>query len=385
MRTPSGRFQPDKKICFSMSDFHPELWNPMWSISSILTGLISFMNSKDITTGGVRETSANRIQLAKESLRYCSERDALASELFKDELESIAKEREGSGDAWPPERKVVKKEIPKIDEAAPARRSRRIRNTTRLNSRGAQNETNTTETDDNQDEEVKSPEPSTESNNNNTSSNPGKNSARNKKKKEKEKRKKLVKKFETNLTEQVPKFLEAVQARLLELGLDVNQYQADHVCWRTESLEEYSELASALSSSDNWTLLVESEIGGRSIATFQMKQGITVGERMMDVVEIPAPKDGSPYKAGLEHVEYVISTGENKPSSPRNDETHERILNDFMTQFPGIEWKTKAKNKELYPDVSTKVELPNFNGTYSVKFHLMPLAEVIRYEIDNNK
>jgi len=23
MYTPSGRFQPDKKICFSMSDFHP--------------------------------------------------------------------------------------------------------------------------------------------------------------------------------------------------------------------------------------------------------------------------------------------------------------------------------------------------------------------------
>ncbi|KAK0597948.1 hypothetical protein LWI29_030116 [Acer saccharum] len=26
-----------------MSDFHPESWNPMWSISSILTGLLSFM------------------------------------------------------------------------------------------------------------------------------------------------------------------------------------------------------------------------------------------------------------------------------------------------------------------------------------------------------
>ena len=23
LRTPSGRFEPDKKICFSMSDFHP--------------------------------------------------------------------------------------------------------------------------------------------------------------------------------------------------------------------------------------------------------------------------------------------------------------------------------------------------------------------------
>ena len=29
MQTPSGRFEPGSKICFSMSNFHPELWNPM--------------------------------------------------------------------------------------------------------------------------------------------------------------------------------------------------------------------------------------------------------------------------------------------------------------------------------------------------------------------
>ncbi|XP_058782489.1 ubiquitin-conjugating enzyme E2 34-like [Vicia villosa] len=43
MTTPNGRFMTQKKICLSMSDFHPESWNPMWSASSILTGLLSFM------------------------------------------------------------------------------------------------------------------------------------------------------------------------------------------------------------------------------------------------------------------------------------------------------------------------------------------------------
>ncbi|RVX16891.1 putative ubiquitin-conjugating enzyme E2 33 [Vitis vinifera] len=43
MTTPNGRFMTQKKICLSMSDFHPESWNPMWSVSSILTGLLSFM------------------------------------------------------------------------------------------------------------------------------------------------------------------------------------------------------------------------------------------------------------------------------------------------------------------------------------------------------
>jgi ubiquitin-conjugating enzyme E2 J2 len=30
MLTPSGRFQPGRRLCLSMSDFHPESWNPMY-------------------------------------------------------------------------------------------------------------------------------------------------------------------------------------------------------------------------------------------------------------------------------------------------------------------------------------------------------------------
>lgn len=43
MCTPNGRFKTNQRLCLSMSDFHPETWNPMWSVSSILTGLYSFM------------------------------------------------------------------------------------------------------------------------------------------------------------------------------------------------------------------------------------------------------------------------------------------------------------------------------------------------------
>ncbi|RPD64024.1 UBC-like protein [Lentinus tigrinus ALCF2SS1-7] len=60
MLTPSGRFQPDKKICFSMSDFHPGSWNPAWSVATILTGLLSFMLSDEMTTGSVTTTDAEK-------------------------------------------------------------------------------------------------------------------------------------------------------------------------------------------------------------------------------------------------------------------------------------------------------------------------------------
>ena len=31
------------RLCLSISDFHPDTWNPAWSVSTILTGLLSFM------------------------------------------------------------------------------------------------------------------------------------------------------------------------------------------------------------------------------------------------------------------------------------------------------------------------------------------------------
>ncbi|KAL6335300.1 hypothetical protein AAG906_029541 [Vitis piasezkii] len=70
MTTPNGRFMTQKKICLSMSDFHPESWNPMWSVSSILTGLLSFMMDNSPTTGSVTTTTKEKQRLAKASLSF---------------------------------------------------------------------------------------------------------------------------------------------------------------------------------------------------------------------------------------------------------------------------------------------------------------------------
>ncbi|CAE6426188.1 unnamed protein product [Rhizoctonia solani] len=67
MYTPSGRFQPDKKICFSMSDFHPGTWNPAWSVATICTGLLSFMLSDEMTTGSVTSTDTEKRDFALRS------------------------------------------------------------------------------------------------------------------------------------------------------------------------------------------------------------------------------------------------------------------------------------------------------------------------------
>jgi len=53
-----------------MSDYHPETWNPMWSVSSILTGLLSFMLETEPSTGCVSTSDDEKRVLASKSLFY---------------------------------------------------------------------------------------------------------------------------------------------------------------------------------------------------------------------------------------------------------------------------------------------------------------------------
>ena len=53
-----------------MSDFHPELWSPMWTVQAILVGLQSFMYEESNQVGGMRESAATRRLLAAQSLAF---------------------------------------------------------------------------------------------------------------------------------------------------------------------------------------------------------------------------------------------------------------------------------------------------------------------------
>jgi ubiquitin-conjugating enzyme E2 J2 len=62
MITPSGRFEVNKRLCLSMSDYHPETWNPSWRVETILLGLISFMldETDPATAGGIVSSKEQR-------------------------------------------------------------------------------------------------------------------------------------------------------------------------------------------------------------------------------------------------------------------------------------------------------------------------------------
>ncbi|XP_055909075.1 ubiquitin-conjugating enzyme E2 J2-like [Eupeodes corollae] len=70
MHTPNGRFKTNTRLCLSISDYHPDTWNPTWSVGTILTGLLSFMLENTFTMGSVESLLYEKKQYAKKSLVF---------------------------------------------------------------------------------------------------------------------------------------------------------------------------------------------------------------------------------------------------------------------------------------------------------------------------
>ncbi|TNN13363.1 Ubiquitin-conjugating enzyme E2 J1 isoform 3 [Schistosoma japonicum] len=72
--TPNGRFETHRKICLSISGYHPESWRPSWSIRTALLALIGFMPTHGVgAIGSLNQPKEERQLLAFKSQSYvCS-------------------------------------------------------------------------------------------------------------------------------------------------------------------------------------------------------------------------------------------------------------------------------------------------------------------------
>nr|CAD7408730.1 unnamed protein product [Timema poppensis] len=92
------KFRTNTRLCLSISDFHPDTWNPAWSVSTILTGLLSFMIERSPTLGSIESSDYEKRQLAAQSLQF-NLKDKTFCELFPDLVSSIKTELERRAEA----------------------------------------------------------------------------------------------------------------------------------------------------------------------------------------------------------------------------------------------------------------------------------------------
>lgn len=157
-------------------------------------------------------------------------------------------------------------------------------------------------------------------------------------------------------------FLDNVFSDLEALKIDVSQYELDHMCYRVVTEEQYEATAQALGKISE--LLSTVVLGGRKVSTYKLHEPVVYKNRSIALIELPEFKKASKnsYPLGLEHVEFAI--GESAD------------LSALAHAHPHVAFETDEMKKTHNPAI--RIMLPNGHG--SVKFHHLPLEEVIRRE-----
>jgi ubiquitin-conjugating enzyme E2 J1 len=91
--TPSGRFEPNREICLSISGHHEETWQPAWGVRTALVAIRSFMDTDaGGQVGGMSAPDSLRKQLAEKSREYSCAACGKAALAILEEQEERCKE-----------------------------------------------------------------------------------------------------------------------------------------------------------------------------------------------------------------------------------------------------------------------------------------------------
>lgn len=152
-------------------------------------------------------------------------------------------------------------------------------------------------------------------------------------------------------------FVANINWGLDESGIDRDDLSMmDHICYRVETNRRYCELRRQIGRSAK--LLSESMVNGRMIAVFDFYEPLEVGGWRIPSLELPAPKQGSPYAEGLEHAEFVTVGS----------------LDWFQERYEHLPFTHNGMKKDINPELGLK------HAGMSVKFHEQPLGAVARIE-----
>jgi predicted metalloenzyme YecM len=152
-------------------------------------------------------------------------------------------------------------------------------------------------------------------------------------------------------------FIQTILDKTVKSGFDLSDFiQMDHICYRTTSINNYTQKKDELSKLGS--LLGETMINGRPIATFRLNKPLIYQKWRVDAIELPAPKAGKVFSEGLEHVEFVLY-----------DDMHT-----FINKYPGQDFDKRAIDRGINPELGFSFD------KYAIKFHLLNLPTVVYLE-----
>lgn len=152
-------------------------------------------------------------------------------------------------------------------------------------------------------------------------------------------------------------FVRNISQGLRQVGIHKRELSMmDHICYRVETNARYHEMLGEIAKRAK--LLGENKISGRMIATFEFHDYLEVDGWRIPYLELPQPKEGSPYPEGLEHAELVVVGS----------------LDAFRARHTSLDFDEKGMGKTINPELGLKT------AGMSVKFHEQQLGAVVRIE-----
>jgi predicted metalloenzyme YecM len=152
-------------------------------------------------------------------------------------------------------------------------------------------------------------------------------------------------------------FLGNILQEITDAGFALADFvQMDHMAYRVPTLERYEQKKRELAAAA--ALLGETQVNGRPIAVFRLREPVRFDTWRIDAIELPAPKAGTAPAEGLEHVELVLY--DDKDS--------------FLKKYADKQFELKAAERGINPEIG--FALPH----YGVKFHLLNLPTVVYLE-----
>lgn len=162
---------------------------------------------------------------------------------------------------------------------------------------------------------------------------------------------------ETEFYFQANKFLNALFDDLKVNGILLeNHWDIDHICFRSDSDEDYRDLKQSFIKFGD--LLIESEVNGRLISTFKLHKPLDFWDWQIQLVELPAPKAGKIVERGFEHIEVVIDLP----------------FDEILRKYPHLPFDDKGLMKIFNRELEISL------GKRNIKFHHSSLESVIQIE-----
>ncbi|WP_082957129.1 VOC family protein [Vibrio sp. UCD-FRSSP16_30] len=176
------------------------------------------------------------------------------------------------------------------------------------------------------------------------------------------------------MLDRVQQFANNIEKLGQNLGLDLTQYQADHIALRINDHElaalahqAWSELGSTIS---------EAMINGRPIVVIAFNTPIKVGSWSIECLELPYPAAGKTYpKQDWEHIEFVI---------PSAKESADEYLKDLQQRLPSFNPTSDFKMKLSSPKgEGERIANPTVafkKDGLCIKLHPHPLKRIVESE-----